>query len=206
MNELEIADGRLLAALNQAWVSAARRAGAWLACRPGCIECCLGPFPINRLDAWRLQCGWQRLSAADPHRATALLTRARRAVEAMRRDFPGDPDSGLLEEDGPQHDAFYERYAAQACPALDPATGLCDLYEHRPLSCRTFGLPVRVRGQDLPPCRLCFRGAAAELIEACRIVVDPEEREATLLDGLGYGETLVAFALARLGGPPGTGG
>ncbi len=38
---------------------------------------------------------------------------------------------------------FAAQFAQVPCPALDPATGHCDLYVHRPITCRTFGPPVR---------------------------------------------------------------
>jgi hypothetical protein len=44
------------------------------------------------------------------------------------------------------------------CPALDPGSGACVLYDWRPLSCRTFGPPVRVAREDLPPCECASAG------------------------------------------------
>ncbi len=201
MYDLESGDRRLLDSLGAALRSAERRAGRWLACRPGCADCCLGPFPITELDAWRLQRGFARLKDDEPERAAGILERARRAVEAMRDDFPGDPETGRLGEDGPQQDAFFERYAAVPCPLLDPVSRLCDLYAYRPISCRTYGLPVRIGEQKLPPCRLCFQGADAACIEACRVTVDPDGLEDLLLGEVGEGETLIAWALLRSGGP-----
>ncbi|HEX7708244.1 MAG TPA: YkgJ family cysteine cluster protein, partial [Thermoanaerobaculia bacterium] len=39
-------------------------------------------------------------------------------------------------------EAFFERTKATPCPNLDEA-GHCVMYAHRPLVCRTFGLPLR---------------------------------------------------------------
>ncbi|HET8947937.1 MAG TPA: YkgJ family cysteine cluster protein, partial [Candidatus Polarisedimenticolia bacterium] len=149
------ADADLTGAVDAAVAKAARLAGKALVCRPGCSECCLGPFPINRLDAWRLREGLEALRQSDPARAAAIVVRARAAVAAMRDDFPGDVERGLLAGDEDAEDRFLERHAGTPCPVLDPATQTCDLYAHRPVSCRTYGPPVRFNGQDLPPCRLC---------------------------------------------------
>jgi Fe-S-cluster containining protein len=191
LHVLPLGDARLVAA-----VDAARRAGGRLACRIGCTECCVGPFPITVLDAVRLAAG---LEALDPARAAALRERARRAADAMAGAFPGDAASGILSDDEAARDAFLAAHAALPCPALDPETGACELYAHRPLSCRTFGPPMRIEGEDLPPCRLCFVGASADEVEAargrldCHALEDPLERE---LEGAGRGgETLVAFAV-----------
>lgn len=172
---------------------AATLAGERLACRPGCTECCHGPFPINALDARRLRAG---LSLLDPERATAVVERARGQLPLLLEGFPGDPETGLL-DDGEDADAYFSRHASLPCPALDPETGCCDLYEHRPLSCRTFGPPVRIGEADLPPCRLCFAGASQDEIDACRVEPDPHGVEDRLVDRFDAAEeTLIALVLA----------
>jgi len=138
----------------------------------------------------------------EPEKAVALRERARQAVALLIPDFPGDPVTGRLAEDEGAEEAFSERHAALACPALDPSTGTCDLYAWRPVSCRTFGPPVTIGGASLPPCRLCFADAGPEEIERCRIAPDAvgaeEEALAALPDPDGSDpETLVAFALAK---------
>ncbi|HEV8579196.1 MAG TPA: YkgJ family cysteine cluster protein [Thermoanaerobaculia bacterium] len=194
-------DRRLLQVVDQALTEAARLAargeGSWLACRPGCTECCHGPFPINRLDVHRLRAGLAELAEREPERARAIAERARAQLSLLRRDFPGDARSGVLTDgDDDAAEAFFSRVAALSCPVLDPDTGRCELYAHRPLTCRTFGPPVKIGESALPPCRLCFQGAAAEVIEACRVEPDPHGLEDRILDRLGEEETLIAFALA----------
>jgi hypothetical protein len=63
---------------------------------------------------------------------------------------------------------------------------------------------VRIGGEALPPCELCFRGASGEEIEACRADVDPDGVEHAILcameeEGVPREQTLIAFALAGLG-------
>ena len=194
------ADRDLLATVDGALSVGARRAGSELACRPGCSECCVGPFPINRLDAWRLGEGMAELQRRDPERAAALLERARRAVETGRATFPGDAEKGRLSGDESAEDAFFEAQSALPCPALDPATQTCDLYAHRPMACRTYGLPVSFGGRNLPPCRLCFTRSTPEAIESCRVTPDRHGIEDAILkrlrrDGGEESETIVAYAL-----------
>jgi Fe-S-cluster containining protein len=202
--DLQRADRLLLRAIDEEMETATRKAGEWLVCRPGCTDCCIGPFPITRLDAWRLRQGLARLEESDPDRAAALRERTARAVEALRDDFPGDPASGTLSGDREQEDRFFDRHGSLPCPALDPEAGTCDLYDSRPVSCRTYGPPVRFGEQSLPPCRLCFDGATPEEIERCRVTPDDSGIEAALLERLrrdddGKGETIIPFAL--LGAP-----
>lgn len=189
---LQVVDG----ALAEATRLAATPSGSWLACRPGCTECCHGPFPINRLDALRLRCGLAELAEEDPERARAVAERAASQLPLLRAGFPGDPRTGVLSEEADLADDFFARHGGLPCPVLDPQTGRCDLYAHRPLTCRTFGPPVRIGEAVLPPCRLCFQGASEETVEACRMEPDPHGLEDRLLARLGDEETLIAFALA----------
>lgn len=175
---------------------AARRAGPWLACRMGCTQCCHGAFTINALDAARLRTGMEALRAADPELAAEISRRARAWIEEHGPEFPGDPCTGLLGT-SPKDLERFEDFANDApCPALDPATGRCDVYAWRPMTCRVFGPPVRVEdGDALACCELCFVGAGEEEIAACEMPV-PHDLENELLAEMGEdGETVVAFAL-----------
>lgn len=201
------ADRDLLTSVEGALSVGARRAGAELACRPGCSECCIGPFPINRLDAWRLEEGMTALTQRDPARAAAVRERARRAVEAGSGTFPGDATTGRLSGKEAAEDAFFDAQSSMPCPALDPATQTCDLYAHRPMACRTYGLPVTFGGENLPPCRLCFTHSTPETIESCRVTPDKHGIEAAILnrmrrDGGDESETIVAYALLSGDGEP----
>jgi Fe-S-cluster containining protein len=172
---------------------AVRRSGNWIACRPGCFYCCVEPFAITQLDAMRLREGLAALEACDTARAGRVHERARASVERLRRDYPEDTVRSVL--------AIEEAGAEELCPALDPETGLCDLYEARPVTCRKFGPAVRFGKESLAVCELCYRGASDEQIAACEVEVDPENLEGELLRKLEAGgtagETIVAFALVE---------
>jgi len=193
-------DRDLLKVVDTRLADGAKRAGRWLACHLGCNECCMGPFPINRLDVRRLQRGMKDLETRDPDRAAAVVDRSRAAIGRLSPGFPGDVRTGRLSGDVEVEDRYFETTAEIPCPALDPATGGCDLYAHRPLSCRAYGLPMRFGKKDLPPCRLCFVGAPPAEIEKSRLDPDPDGIEDLILDravkaGEPKGETIVAFAL-----------
>ena len=186
--------------MDSAFADAARRSGEWLKCAPGCTQCCVGVFAINQLDAARLRAGMIDLEASDPKRAARVRTRARRSWKRLKQDFPGDAATGLLDESAEAEERFDEFANEEPCPALDPATGLCDLYAARPMTCRVFGPPVRNEG-GLGVCELCFNGATHEEIKACEMQV-PSELEARLTKQLEKksgvaGQTIVAWCLAN---------
>jgi len=172
---------------------AVRLSGAWVVCEPGCATCCMGPFPITQLDARRLREGLAQLSRSDPERADRVRRRARESVAGLA-DFPGDLTTGILDEDEEAEERFAALPDEEYCPALDPATLTCDLYEARPITCRIFGPAVRNGADVLGVCELNYHGAMDEQIAACQVQVDPDGLEDELLDGRRQ-QTIVAFAL-----------
>jgi hypothetical protein len=122
--------------------------------------------------------------------------RAEAWIDEHGHGFPGDRETGNLGTSALEQERFEKFANDAACPALDPATGRCDVYAWRPMTCRVFGPPVRVGdGDALGCCELCFVGATEEEIAGCEMPV-PHDLEAELLDEAGgQGETVVAFAL-----------
>jgi Fe-S-cluster containining protein len=196
---LPAADGALIQIVDAALAEATRRSGEWLVCRPGCTQCCVGVFAINQLDAVRLQQGLSDLEKADPQRARRIRARTRKSIQRLSAEFPGDAKTGVLDEGPEAEESFAEFANDEPCPVLDPETGLCDLYDARPMTCRTFGPPVRSDG-GLGVCELCFHGATDEQIADCEMVADPEDLEAKVLAKLeeskgARGRTIVAFCV-----------
>lgn len=143
------------------------------------------------------------LQKSDPQRAARVRERTREAVRQLSSTFPGDPVTGILAEDEESEERFADFADNEPCPVLDPETGTCDLYAWRPMTCRTFGPPVRTGNHDtLGICELCFQGATTEEITACELKVDPEGMEQLLVEQVEKasgtcGKTIVAFALLK---------
>jgi Fe-S-cluster containining protein len=196
--QLPAGDQQLVQIVDAALADAARRSGDWLVCKLGCTQCCVGVFAINQLDAVRLQWGMDALERSDPERAARVRQRAAESIARLKTDFPGDPESGILEESEEAAERFADFANDEPCPALDPATGTCDLYSARPLTCRVFGPPIRSE-EGLGVCELCYHGASEEQVAACEMMIDTEGLESTLLEQVEEsgrrGETIVAFAL-----------
>jgi Fe-S-cluster containining protein len=199
-DRLPAGDDRLVQIVDEALLRTARESGAWLACRPGCAQCCIGPFPINRLDAARLRRGLVDLQKFSPERAARVRQRASDSVARLSPDFPGNPQTGVLDENPDAEKRFVQFANDEPCPALDMTTGLCELYEARPMTCRVFGPPVRSE-EGLGVCELCYRGATDKQIAACEMIPDPDGLEFKLLQQIegasgAQGSTIVAFCLA----------
>lgn len=191
-------DSELVRIVDAALADATRRAGPWLACRVGCTQCCHGAFAINELDALRLREGMKILRGAEPVLAAEIELRARAWIGEHGAAFPGNLKTGTLGRSNAERKRFEDFADEAACPALDPATGRCDVYEWRPMTCRVFGPPVLMGdGDSLGHCELCFVGASEDEVASCEMAI-PNELEEGLVDEIGVGrETVVAFAVLR---------
>jgi len=103
-----------------------------LQCGRGCSMCCYGLFEIGSGDIPLLDEG---LSKLHPSRRKMIIRRARAIVASS--NHPNLREASPIEKE-----TFFDRTAATPCPNLDDH-GMCLIYEHRPLICRTFGLPLR---------------------------------------------------------------
>jgi Fe-S-cluster containining protein len=214
-------DARLLQIVDAAFADSALRSGEHLLCRAGCTQCCHGAFAINPLDALRLRTGMEALSAAQPELAAAVEQRAIAYLKEYGPAYPGNPLTGVL-GDSEENQAAFEDFANDAaCPALNPKSGLCDVYDARPMTCRIFGPPVRAAsemedafevGDAFAVCELCFTEATTEEIAFAEMRLSHVE-EAHMLEALAdahaspasamdsttdqyfTGDTIVAFCL-----------
>ncbi len=144
--------------------------------------------------------GWRNCKRSIRSGPARVRARSKAAIAQLAADFPGDLATGLLDE-SPEAMERFEGFAnEEPCPLLDPATGTCDLYEFRPMTCRVFGPPIASEG-GLGVCDLCYHGASAQEIADCEVVPDPEDLESEVLQEVEEttgrtGSTIVAFAIA----------
>ena len=146
---------------------------------------------------------WRNSNSRIPQRAARIRERAHASVARLSPDFPGDLSTGLLnDDDSDEACKHWDDYGnSEPCPVLDPEKGTCELYESRPVICRTFG-PALTSENDLGHCELCFVGATEEEVIASEMHPDPDHLEEALLKELeettgAKGETIIAFALLR---------
>ncbi len=201
---LDAADDELTRSVDARLAAAARRAGTHVTCHRGCTPCCIGVFDITALDARRLRRGLAVLRGERPRLAAGAAARASAQWAAQCGAFPGTASSGVLADGDAARERFFAAHAEVPCPALDPRTGGCVLYAFRPLSCRTYGVPLRCGAEVLPPCPLNFIAARAVEVAAATAEVDPDDREGVLLAAVAAcdgsaGDTTVAAALAITG-------
>jgi Fe-S-cluster containining protein len=129
----------------------ARTQPAQLQCN-GCSLCCYGLFEIGSADIPVLAEGLSRLH---PARRKAIIRRSVDIIAATAHP-------NLREVSPQEKDAFFELTSSTRCPNLSD-DGRCLVYEHRPLVCRTFGVPLRDSDNYLGDvCELNFKTATDE--------------------------------------------
>ena len=127
-----------------------------LQCGRGCSLCCYGLFEIGSGDVPMIAEGLSRLH---PAKRKKIVRRAVEIIEATAHP-------NLRECSPEEKEAFFDRTSEIACPALSES-GECQIYESRPLVCRTFGLPLRDGSQFIGDiCELNFGSASDEEKEA----------------------------------------
>jgi Fe-S-cluster containining protein len=202
-------DLTLVQIVDTAVADAYQRGGPHLACHPGCSQCCIGVFPISQQDAARLREALITLEQTDLEKFHRIQTRAASSRARLTPHFPGDTQTGILNPDFESSELFADESEDaignnEPCPILDPATGTCDLYEHRPILCRTFGPPMRTPGDNgeinLATCELCFTHATTEEIAACELdpTIPAQEEASNEAFNEAHnlsGHTLIAYAL-----------
>ncbi len=194
---------QLVQIVDAALADSVRRSGTHLVCKPGCSQCCIGVFPIAHEDAARLREGLSILEKEDPAKAARIHARVKDSLTRLDPWFPGDIATGILNEDHEAAILFEEFANDEPCPALDLEHGTCDLYEHRPILCRTFGPPMRTAEDNLATCELCYIHASTEEIAACELDPTIPTQEETSNEAYNaahglHGQTLIAYALRGL--------
>jgi Fe-S-cluster containining protein len=123
-----------------------------LQCARGCSLCCYGLFEIGAADIPILAEG---LEALHPMRRRKII---RRAAEVIAESS----HPNLRESNPREKEEFFKGTASVACPNLNES-GECMVYEHRPLVCWTFGLPLREGDRYVGDvCELNFNEASDE--------------------------------------------
>lgn len=110
-------------------------------CHPGCSDCCHALFDLSLIEAMYLNAAFQKAFPPGRERSKILekasvadrnLARAKRALYEA-------------EKKGESAEKIMEKAAAlrMACPLLDE-NNHCQLYEHRPITCRLYGVPLAI--------------------------------------------------------------
>jgi Fe-S-cluster containining protein len=120
-----------------------------LPCRKGCCRCCIGLFPITVFDVVELQRGLRALPAPEREAITSRAVRQIATIEAAYPQLTTNPALDCWTDS--EIDKLVARFADIPCPALQE-DGSCEVYQFRPVTCRTMGIPVETDGMTAGAC------------------------------------------------------
>jgi Fe-S-cluster containining protein len=111
-------------------------------CREGCADCCHAIFDLTLIEALYINHRYQqKFNGAEKEVIAERSNRIDRQLNLIKRRAHQELQAGKPEEEI-LADLARERIR---CPLLN-GQELCELYEHRPLTCRFYGIPTAIRG------------------------------------------------------------
>ncbi|MDR2695911.1 MAG: YkgJ family cysteine cluster protein [Deltaproteobacteria bacterium] len=112
-------------------------------CSLGCSDCCHAMFDLSLVEALYLNRQFRRAVAFGPLHSAIINAagEADRLAARVKRDLYAHSKDGNTRQ--VMEDAARTRVR---CPLLD-AEDHCRLYEHRPITCRLYGVPAAIAGE-----------------------------------------------------------
>ncbi len=111
-------------------------------CERECADCCHALFDLTLIEAMYLNDRFKaRFKGEDREAALEKANRADRKIHKLKRNAFRELQAGKEEND------ILADLAAEKvrCPLLNEQD-LCDLYDHRPITCRLYGIPTSIGG------------------------------------------------------------
>jgi Fe-S-cluster containining protein len=118
-------------------------------CKQECSDCCYALFDLTLIEALYLNEKFKAKYTGEEREALlAKANRADRTIHKMKREAYRELKAGKAEGE------ILTALGAERvrCPLLNDQD-LCDLYDHRPITCRLYGIPTSIGGKGRT-CRL----------------------------------------------------
>ncbi len=118
--------------------------GSQVKCKTGCSDCCYALFDLTLIEAAYISTKFREMFAdKDREDLIEKANRADRMVYKVKRDAhkavkEGKNDVEILAKVGAER---------VRCPLLN-LQDECDMYMHRPLTCRLYGIPTSINGMS----------------------------------------------------------
>jgi Fe-S-cluster containining protein len=108
-------------------------------CKRHCDDCCHAVFGLFLVEAAYLQQNFARLSSSDKAKVLLRCDRADMELARFQQRVGEQEESGRVEGDP-------LALGRVRCPLLDDE-GDCSLYAQRPITCRIYGIPTKIKGR-----------------------------------------------------------
>ncbi|WP_298067525.1 YkgJ family cysteine cluster protein [uncultured Mailhella sp.] len=135
---------RLAAQADQLFNRVREQYPAEVACKSGCSECCHAAFDLSLVEAMALNRAFNREFDFGIRRSAVLqaASDADRQLTRLKHHYFKQAQQGVSDEE-----IFTEAAKERVrCPLLG-LDDTCLLYEHRPITCRLYGVPTVIHGK-----------------------------------------------------------
>ena len=134
---------KLVAASNAAFDRVKQAHAECVQCKEGCADCCHAIFDLTLIEALYINHRFkEKFQGAAKAEMDEKANRSDRQMVKIKRKAHQDLLDGKTEEE-----ILTDLARARVrCPLLN-TQDLCDLYDHRPLTCRFYGIPTAIGGK-----------------------------------------------------------
>ncbi len=122
-----------------------------VSCKTGCSECCHAVFDLSLVEAMALNRAFNRKFDIGVRRSAVLQAAGEvdRQLTRLKRHYFQQTKQGMSDDE-----IFMEAAKERIrCPLLG-LDNTCLLYDHRPITCRIYGIPVVIHGKT-HVCGMC---------------------------------------------------
>ena len=112
-------------------------------CKHGCADCCYALFDLTLIEALYMKHHFDRcFEGLEREKRLKIANRIDRQLYKLKRKAYKDLEAGKSEDD------ILKELAEKKvrCPLLNEQDA-CDLYAHRPITCRLYGIPTSIAGE-----------------------------------------------------------
>ena len=113
--------------------------GSSMACELHCSECCHAVFGLFLIEAANLKKYFDQLDAQKKKDVFLRCNETERGLKRLEKKLE------LHGEDPEMQTSILARERIR-CPLLDDSNE-CVLYDHRPITCRVYGIPTKIQGK-----------------------------------------------------------
>ncbi len=169
-------------------------------CKQGCADCCYALFDLTLIEALYIKHHFDACyEGLERERRIEVASKIDREIYKLKRKAYKDLEAGREEAE------IFRDLAEKKvkCPLLNDKN-TCDLYEHRPITCRLYGIPTSIGGEG-HTCGISgfLKGAAYPTVKLDIIQNKLFELSAELVSAIQsqysrMGEMLVPLSMALL--------
>ena len=133
---------KLVAGADKAFAQIQQACPDKVTCKQGCCDCCYALFDLTLIEAMYLNYHFKKLPQDIKNRVYLRADKAdRKMAVAKKKAF-------RMQEKGEAREEVLKMVGQEKirCPFLGD-DDQCEMYEHRPITCRLYGVPQEIRGQ-----------------------------------------------------------